>query len=834
MLSNGSGNNTLLKLLQSDILNLRYGAGEPGDKIVKHQVSPSDRSLSIHFCHSPLREVEVARDLILAAFDANPSLRPRDVVVMSPKVEDYAPYFAGVFGADPRIPCSLADLPLAREETTANLFFSILDLAFRRFEFSLVMDILGHETVMAKFGLKPQDYESLQARLSESGVRWGWDEADRDGLGAFRSHSWQWGLDRLLLGVAMERSQGMFAELRPITGTYGLGLASLDALISFLSELKEIVSELRRAHSISEWAALIRNIFDKLIAENDDTLSVKREILAVAQQLVLSADDAGGGFSEREIGLIAYRRLLADGLTEASNSARAFISGKVTVCALKPMRTIPFKVVILMGLNEGVFPRQDRKPSFDLVAARYQRGDRVLSDEDRFLFLETLLSARESMALTCVALDTHSNQDLPPSIVVSELIEAVEGAFCVAPGAENAATSLRDRLVVRHGLLPFSSCYFKSGSELSTYSSLAYEAALSRKRGQSPKPRPRFRSNHQNEINCAPVSIAKPEPLEIKALIDFLKAPHRSLCRKFGITFSTEREALDCEPIELDSLEAYDLRQTILARRLRRVLMAEDPACDDSAQSDDLELAVADGALPLGGFSKAVFDEIAGQAALVAAKIEARLVAVRPHLTFARQILQLSLGQDEELLGGVDYYDTPQGRLIINCRATVIQPKDYVEVWALHLALSAAASSGAHVRSLFVRLKPGKEEAQLVEFIPLDSEQARQLLLDLMKLCRAGMQEPIPYFPAGAYAFATSRLKAKGAPKTASLSTDEVNDAYVQYCYAGEAQRLLYDPDVADSFETYALRVFEPMLNAILVEEKPASATKYKAKGGAA
>ena len=108
---------------------------------------------------------------------------------------------------------------------------------------------------------------------------------------------------------------------------------------------------------------------------------------------------------ERRIDKAISSEPVLERLTEKLNEtrgAKGFISGRVTFCAMLPMRSIPFKVICIIGLNENTFPRQKSSLEFDLMAKHPVKGDRNNRDSDRYLFLETLISAKERLILSYV------------------------------------------------------------------------------------------------------------------------------------------------------------------------------------------------------------------------------------------------------------------------------------------------------------------------------------------------------------------------------------------------------------------------------------------------
>ncbi len=195
-------NDTMLGQIQRDIFELHDPTGG-----TPRAVAPADRSLQIHSCHSPMREMEVLHDQLLALFAQQPGLKPHDVVVMAPELGKYAPFIDAVFDTAPealRIPFSVSDRGARAENGVLDTFLSILEAAGSRFTASSVMSILESSALQRRFELAESDLEIIRTWIDETGIRWGIDASQRSDLGlpAFAQNSWRAGLDRLLLGYA--------------------------------------------------------------------------------------------------------------------------------------------------------------------------------------------------------------------------------------------------------------------------------------------------------------------------------------------------------------------------------------------------------------------------------------------------------------------------------------------------------------------------------------------------------------------------------------------------------------------------------------------------------
>ncbi|MFH1124424.1 MAG: exodeoxyribonuclease V subunit gamma, partial [Pseudomonadota bacterium] len=417
------GEGTLLSCLQSDILNL---VERPERGKEKKRLSPNDRSLQIHSCHSPMRELEVLRDRLLDMFEGDPELMPKDILVMTPDVEVYAPYIQAVFDQpvedERRIPYSIADRSMRDEGRMTETFLSILDLPGGRFGASEILALLESKEVRRRLGFSDPDPDLVRRWVKESGIRWGIDAESRTQLDLppFAENTWRAGLDRLLMGYAMAgEDEKMFGPVLPYDHMEGEETAVLGVLVDFAERLFNHVSSLARPKSLEGWSGALTEILEGFFLADDkseqEMLTLRRSLggLARTQELAL--------FS-REIDIRVIRYHLAQVLAR-SGFGYGFMTGGVTFCAMLPMRSIPFKVICLVGMNDDAYPRESKPLSFDLMAKHPRPGDRSRRHDDRFLFLEALLSARERLYVSYVGQDIQDNSRLQPSVLVSELMD---------------------------------------------------------------------------------------------------------------------------------------------------------------------------------------------------------------------------------------------------------------------------------------------------------------------------------------------------------------------------------------------------------------------------
>ncbi len=712
---------TALGRLQADVLDLVDR--EPGDRLPW----PGDDSIRVASCHGPLREAEALRDHLLRLFETRPDLRPEDVVVMTPDLETYGPLLSAVFrGGDeePTIPHTLSDRAGPAGGGPAAGFLRLLEVARGRLRATEVLDLLEWQGIRRRFGWDGEAVERVRTWVAEAGVRWGRDAAHREalGLGTYGEHSWRFGLDRLVLGRAMAPGRELWRGVHPFPDVEGGGdAAALEGLVRFCRALFALADDLGRPRPPAAWAADLAAWFDRFFrvegAEEREAGELRRALARLA--------DAGDG---PEVAFEAVAEHLASALGRV-RAEGGFLSGGVTVCALLPMRSVPFRVVCLVGLNDGAFPRTDRPPGFDGIAREPRRGDRSLRHEDRYLFLEALLSAREHLYLSYTGQSARDNAEIPPSVLVSELLDALDRTFAVPEDTPPPS----ERVRVRHRLHPFSPAYFRPGADPGSYSRadadtarrLAAAAEREERGPWAPRPLPE-----------------PPEELRTLTLQDlerFFRNPAAYFLRvRLGVRLEGPAEGIEeAEPLEPDALSRYGLAQEILD------LLAAGEAVDGA-----LELARAQGRLPPGEAGAVAFSDAEGLARGVWEAAGA--FVAEPPVEVEPRELELGRFRLRVALGGV----RPGGLVLF--RPAAPKGKDRVRAWVRHLALCALAPPGVDPVTRVV----GKD-AKGWAFGPVDDPLG--LLAGLLELYDRGLRQPLPFAPETSWGYGEARYgKGKG------------------------------------------------------------------------
>jgi exodeoxyribonuclease V gamma subunit len=591
-----------LRRLQSDILHLTHRT-QP-DAV---PLDPADDSVQIHRCYGPTRQVEGLRETLLGLLETHRDLEARDIVVMTPDIASYAPIISAVFeqgprerlvrngepvqGAEgwgpagaPRIPYRIADLSVRRLNPVADALMRVLELSASRITASAVLDLAGLEPVRDRFSLTPDELERLGELIHASGARWGLDALNRQehDQPADRQNTWIDAMDRLWLGVAMPDSGGLYQGMVPVDGIEGDNVDLVGRFGDLVAVVLGAVRDLATPRTVKAWVADLGTLIGDLTATPGPASWLTRRAFEALEGLEEDADGVALPVSVQAITAALANRfdVAAAGLKPQS--------GAVTFCALTPMRSLPYRVVCLIGMDEGAFPGKSNRAAFDLTQLAPRVGDRDRRDEDRLLFLEALLSAQDHLLIFYSGRDVRTDEVLPPCAPVAELLDALETTFHTDRNAGSVVASL----TVSHPLQPFSTRTFRPPSNGVYWHHRPYSFDRRLALGA--------RVESQAQIDdfwrAGPQTSDSPEVLlTLTELADFLDHPIRYFFRQAmglslwdGVITSEDREPMQA-PERLVSA---------------RLLQAALDAPDDESVSLRLDAAVArlrgEAVLPLG------------------------------------------------------------------------------------------------------------------------------------------------------------------------------------------------------------------------------------------
>ncbi|MBS0341433.1 MAG: exodeoxyribonuclease V subunit gamma, partial [Proteobacteria bacterium] len=733
----GAGD-TLLRQLQDDIRDLRPLA-ETRERWPALDAS-ADASIRFHVSHGPQREVEVLHDQLLAAFACDPSLRPRDVIVMVPDVAAYAPHIQAVFGLLPPedaryIPFSVADQAQRHHDPLLGALERLLALPQSRIATSDVLDWLEVPAVRARYGIDATQLPLLHRWVRAANVRWGLHAQQRQALGLPESgtqNSWDFGLARMLLGYAVGSGEA-WEHIEPLDEVGGLEAALLGPLVRFVSALDAHWRQLAEPATPQQWGERLRALLADFFLPQDDVDGFLLRRLQSALQEWLDACDSAELKEECLPLPVVREHWLAQ--IDLPTLNRPFFAGTVTFATLLPMRAIPFRMVCLLGMNDGDYPRSRAPADFDLMGQDYRPGDRSRREDDRYLFLEALLSARERLHISWVGRSIHDHSERPPSVLVAQLRDHLGAGWRLAGdqalAQDKAGERLLHALTVEHKLQPFDPAYFHVGEDSRLFSHAhEWRSGMAQPASTDAVPAP-----------------ALPEwrfegPITLRLLSDFLRNPARSFFRlRLAIHFESDDPAgEDQEPFELNGLQNWRLQDELI-----RAQTAASPDARDAALREELARMAGRGDLPEGAFGELVQDDLAAPMEKMFGEY-ARALAQWPHALPDAALDYLPPGEPDEALHLLDWL----GQLRANdagerCRllldsGSLVKGRSYrrdrvVPFWVAHVAAHVA---GKPLTTIIIS-KAGK-----VQLEPLSLEVAQAHWQQLLSAWQEGLHRPLP------------------------------------------------------------------------------------------
>jgi len=727
---------TLLGSLQANIFNLRTVEEA-------RQLAPetTDRSLGFHIAHSIQREVEVLQDYLLDLFNRNPDLQPRDVLVMVPDINPFAPAIQAVFGRISRddnryIPFTISDQGRRHQAPVYLALNLLLSLPSSRLAVSELLDFLDVPAVLNAFDISDEEKPLLHRWVESAGIRWGLDAEHRQQLGlpavletaVLEQNTWHFGLRRMLLGYASGRD-GNWRGIEAYEEVGGLSAALAGKLDHLLQQLTATWRILREDATVTEWtqriSTLLRQFF---VTDNDQDLML---IARVEQHLQRWREACEQADFDGQLQLDVVREFVMDAVDDQELTQR-FLAGAVNFATLMPMRAIPFRHICLLGMNDGEYPRQVPASDFDLMRHDYRPGDRSRREDDRYLFLEALLSARESLYISWAGRSIRDNSIRPPSVLVAQLRDHI---------AEVHGEDVLQAITHEYPLQPFSRQYFDPSSALGTYAS-------------------EWATVHTNEtVSIAAFegltehssTVSETVTLRLSDLQLLLRVPADLFFQHaLGVRFNDDDVTTeDHEVFAMDGQLRFRNQQQLISAIMKKLQLAHRnglaAALDISQLLEELlQREVRRGTLPVPPFAELYTRDTAGRLHDAMTQVQQLLLDYPLQKSLPVQLeLSEELVLDDQLN---DIYTNNQGSAI-RCellfsqlwsgkqgRQARIKWHYLARLWPSHLAAQLNGPVSTHII--------GPDTSEVLP--PLSMEQAHAELMSLLQLWQQNIKTPLP------------------------------------------------------------------------------------------
>jgi len=747
-----------LQQLQNDMLN----------NLTEATPLTNDDSLSIHACHSRLREVEVLKNQLLQALETDPELELRDIIVMAPDIQHYTPFISAVFDD---IQHGIADRSLRNSNAMLDAYMRFLRLSQGRFGWQSVMDLLNQKEVYQCFGLTETDVELIAHWVAETRIRWGKSGAHKKELQLPEApeNTWQAGLDRLLMGYAVGNEDNFYTGVLPYSQIEGNTALALGGLYDFIQLLFRASKELSKTYSLQDWSKKLLYYVDLLFpsAPMDTAQQVEKQQI---NSTLLELSEALAEVHQQPVSLAVILAWLA-GRVDETKSANGFLRGQLTFCSMLPMRSIPFKVIALLGMNEGEFPHIDHHLTFDLLGKDFQPGDRSRRSDDRYQFLEILLSARQQIIISYIGQSINENEEIPASIVIHELLDIMRGHY-----------QLND-LVIKHPLQSFSPRYFIKDPQLFSYSQTDLSTAQALTAGVN-NPAPWW----QGELHHPELAH---EVIELNAFFSFYHHPQKYFLQT-GLAIQLQQisgEEPEREPFSLEGMDSYRIDQQWIEAKLNQ-------------ENLSLSKLKAQGRWISGELGTVAFNEKEQDINDFVEKIQAKQAGEAQD----PMAIDLMLGS-VRLIGSLSHIYA-NGSLFY--RYAAMKGKDFMQAWLHHLLINRIRPQTTHLISLdyFISFSPehikGDELEQLLAYFQL------------------GQQQPDAFFTEAAFAFVKQQYKltysSRSSKPALAMAQDSLTKA-IEQNYEPELNLLYKNLDTVDTllnadFEAYCLHLLLPAWEA--------------------
>ena len=789
---------TLLGWLQSDIAaNCPI---RPLDE--RPRLDCSDRSVQFHACHGPDRQVEVLREVLVGLLADDATLEPRDIVVMCPDIETFAPLIAASFGLDTpeaqaehpghRLRVRLADRSLRQLNPLLALVSRLVALADSRVEISALLDLCAAPPVARKFHFSQDDLERLHDLVPRAGVRWGFDAAHRRRfqMGEFRQNTWSAGMERLLLGVTMDESgQHFIGTTLPLDDVDAGDVDLVGRLAELVARVSLLIEACHATQPLTAWVELFKRAIEQLAAVPPADSWQLSHAYQQLGELALASDQAG----DIALSLAEVSALLSDAFRGRASRAN-FRTGTLTVCTMLPMRSVPHRVVCLLGVDDGVFPRRPPPDGDNILADDEWIGDHDVRSEDRQLLLDAIMSARERLVVIFAGCDPRSGAAIPPAVPIGELLDSLDTTARTEDGEP-----VRSKIITQHPLQPFDASNFTPG-RLGAHAGFSFDlAGLRAVRAASRERRP-----------TVPVFDREPLPergddglVSLSDLVRFFNNPIRALMYdRAGLWITRPDEEPDEQiPVNLNGLDAWSIGERLL--RLR--VAGHEP---DSLIAAEWRR----GYLPPRALGQKAIHSITEQ-------VEELVRTAQPFLTDRPAPYEV-LAE----LGAVRLTGTVSGVIgnsVVRVSYSKLAAKHRLQAWLELLALTVSDPSRA-----WQAVTIGRGGCSLLRAV--DPRWACTVLTDLIDLRATGLREPIPFSPKTSAEYAALRFRDRQpAPyrkQLAKLWAEDRDEAYERFFGVGasfddmqawpsipsEERGSLAEPS---RFGTLARRVFQPLLS---------------------
>src|SRR6056297_388678 len=710
------------------------------NSIISDDIIPSgslheSSGIEVHSCHTPMREIEVLHQFLLRWFEEDPELHPDDILVVMPDIETYKPIIHAVFGTEqegvPNIPYHV-DYRRVSTESTTRSFIQLLDLIDSRFKFSDVMDFLMEPAVHQSLGLGENAVRRLKRWVEENSVIWGLNAAQRreEDQPGTDSQTWHSALYRGWQGIIHGDTSDPFSNESPLrfSDIQGQDMEDLWAGFShMMGRFEELNQSIKRKRTSADWCKLMETQLDYFF-ESDSSSTDQRSPVRLALNAIQD-ETKTAGFDEA-ISYSMFRSHFKQQLDKQSVSPAHFTRG-VTFSSMVPVRAIPAKIVALVGLNEAEFPRKMRHIDFDLMASDPLPFERNPKNQDRSLFLESILASESFHYCSYIGRSRTDNETIPPSPIISEWLTTLS----VFSGKK------KEEILIEEPLHGFSSENFLRNRSFSKVEYLTAKGLTG-----SVKPIPGLYSG--SEITGR----EEYKQLAVSNIGKFISNPLKAYFQAYFNPYLS-RSKEDKDEFNLNSLEEHKIFERVFGWRLQGV------------EADKIShLLIQSGLISAGWQGERKMSGIIDSANVAIESVADR--GIEMTLCSIEETFQLD---DNEIVAAFTSYSSDQ---FLDITPSVESGDKLLGSWIKHLA-AQFANSFPNKKSWFVcELKKG--DPKWFQFQSVGNPESE--LKRFVSLYERGHRVPLYSFPNSSYAYERADYQNKKDPFRKAKSVFEGSD----------------------------------------------------------
>lgn len=579
---------SMLQMVQADIVLLR----NPEEKI---EFENHDSSIQFHFSTDKLREIQNLHNTLLGIIqkheNENTPILPKEILVMAPNINEYAPYIDYVFkGGTDHLEAKIMDLSVPRKNAFIRSFLHLISLPFTRWDASHLLQLINSSPFQSRLELTKEETHWIQDWIKRIDVRWGIDAEHRDELLKTNHCSsgmldksevgtWEEAFHRLLNGLIFSEEETASSHIDATQGLLlGKWIHAIRSLQSDLSPLQD-GTEL----TLTGWTCYLKCLIDSYLKPED-----KKE-----EHILLSyLEDFAKTEKKLSSALFPFSTIkhhLENSLNRSSKTYNDNRLHAVSFCSLLPMRAIPSRVIAIIGMAEDSYPKKTQHVSLNLLLSnKLADFSPTQTDYDRFLYLETLLSARDYFLLSYQGMADENDKEQGPSLLITELMNYLDNACCISGEKPSV------KCFYNHPALSFDPIYFNGNSHLRSFSETEFclaKAFLSEKRNPLSflSDFPEDRELIEKEDSEISVDIKEIESVANNPLKAFLN-------KKMGVYIDKKENRIvkNEEDFYLNPLQKYMLKKN----------------CLNSPLDEIIARANKEGKFPLGGFKNSAIDNL--------------------------------------------------------------------------------------------------------------------------------------------------------------------------------------------------------------------------------